>query len=127
MPAPKLSVGDVGDDVAQLHQKLGRSGLNVSPEEIKRKFFGPSTRAAVADLQRATNVEVTGHVDDATHALLTDSPSPPLTATSRTVPDVVSRVPTGRIPPGAVPAPPPNGGGSAAQPSGPERDVAGQI
>src|SRR5438093_10230560 len=76
MPAQKLSVGDFGDDVAQLHTKLTQSGVTIAPEEIKRKFFGPSTRAAVSELQSANNVEVTGHADEATHVVLASAATP---------------------------------------------------
>ena len=127
MPSQKLSVGDVGDDVAQLHQNLARSGFSVSPEEVKRKFFGPSTRAAVSELQSANLVEATGHIDDATHAVLRIPSQPPSTGASTTAPDVVSRIATERIPPVALPTPSANGGASTPTPPSLQQDVEGQI
>jgi hypothetical protein len=124
MPASKLSVGDVGDDVAQLHQKLTRSNFTVSSEEVKRKFFGPSTRAAVADLQRASSVDVTGHVDDTTHAvLIRAAATSPVFSDRPVVSLALSNLPPGGTPPVAVPNQQP-GGSAPTAPQGPEQDVA---
>lgn len=127
MPAPKLSVGDVGDDVALLHENLTRSGFSVSPEEVKRKFFGPSTRAAVTDLQNAASVEVTGHVDDVTHAVLRIPSLSPPTVASGIVAGIESTIPTVRIPPVAAPSLTSNVGESTVPSAGLQHDVEGQI
>src|SRR6478752_160846 len=105
MPAPKLSVGDFGEEVAQLHQNLTQSGFSVSPEEVKRKFFGPSTRAAVSELQSANNMEATGHADELIHAVLANAPS--LSNTGAIDAPVTTRIPSDRVPPVFVPLSPP--------------------
>jgi peptidoglycan hydrolase-like protein with peptidoglycan-binding domain len=70
MSTDKLNLGDFGDDVVRLHEKLKASGFEVSPEEVKRKFFGPATRDAVRVCQSCHGLEVTGGVDGATAAAL---------------------------------------------------------
>jgi phospholipase C len=70
MRTTKLHVGDFGDDVSNLHAKLKEHGLVVSSDETQRKFFGPSTRAAVWDFQKRQGIELNGKVDHETLALL---------------------------------------------------------
>ena len=70
MAGSKLTVGDFGDEVARLHENLARSGFEVPAAEVKRRFFGPATRAAVAECQSCNQVEVTGYLDEATAAVL---------------------------------------------------------
>lgn len=70
MSTDKLNVGDFGDNVARLHEKLKASGFEVSPEEVKRKFFGPATRDAVRECQTCHGLEATGKVDEVTAAAL---------------------------------------------------------
>src|SRR5262249_4645269 len=57
-----LSVGAIGDDVGDLQRKLQTVGLEIRRSEIQRKFFGPSTRAAVTTLQKANGLQPTGDV-----------------------------------------------------------------
>ena len=66
MPTTHIGVGDFGDDVAQLHESLAAHGFAVPEEERKRKFFGPTTRAAVVKFQTAGGLEPTGHVSGQT-------------------------------------------------------------
>jgi len=70
MELSRLRVGDSGEIVAQLHEVLAFHGVEVSPEERKRRFFGPSTRDAVREFQKQHGLEVTGEVDEATAAAL---------------------------------------------------------
>src|SRR5438270_549400 len=84
MEIAKLKVGDSGDDVARLHETLARHGVEVSPEEQKRRLFGPSTRAAVADVQRSQGIESTGEVNKETAKALVSQP--PVSMASETAP-----------------------------------------
>src|SRR5262245_30918068 len=70
MASQKLTVGDFGDEVALLHDDLTRRGYHVPAGEMKRKFFGPATRAAVAECQRCHQLAVSGYLDEATAAIL---------------------------------------------------------
>src|SRR6266404_1349367 len=75
MPSPRLTSGDVGDEVARLHERLELHGLQVSTEERKRSFFGPSTREAVREFQKPHSVDPSGEVRENTAALLTGPPA----------------------------------------------------
>jgi peptidoglycan hydrolase-like protein with peptidoglycan-binding domain len=68
-----MNVGDFGDDVARLHEKLRARGFDVPPEEVKRKFYGPATRDAVRECQKRHGREVTGEVGEATAAVLEEA------------------------------------------------------
>jgi hypothetical protein len=70
MNGPRLRVGDFGDEVARLHESLQASGLTISPEEQKRKFFGPTTREALGKFQGAMGIDATGDVSEATASKL---------------------------------------------------------
>ena len=87
MNSEKLNVGDFGDDVARLHEKIKARGFDVSPEEVKRKFYGPATRDAVRECQTCHGLEITGEVDEATAAVLSTpvagGPAHPIAATPR--------------------------------------------
>src|SRR6266567_3289763 len=63
MELSRLRVGDSGDIVARLHEVLALQGVEVSPEERKRRFFGPSTREAVREFQRTHYITPSGEVD----------------------------------------------------------------
>ena len=103
MPSERLDVGSVGDDVARLHKALEARGFAVSPDEAKRRFFGPSTRDALRDCQTCHGLNATGEVDDLTTALLNETrPAAPAGA-------AFAREPAG---PGPVPA-------KAAEPAAP--------
>jgi peptidoglycan hydrolase-like protein with peptidoglycan-binding domain len=84
MESGKLSIGDFGDDVTRLHETLNSQGLEASPEEVKRKFFGPSTREAVGEFQKANGIDPTGEICNKTAALL----SSPLSTSSAVSPDI---------------------------------------
>jgi peptidoglycan hydrolase-like protein with peptidoglycan-binding domain len=75
MDSGKLTVGDCGDEVTRLHETLQTKGINVSVEEVKRKFFGPATREAVCECQKQHGLEATGEVDKLTAAVLSPSGS----------------------------------------------------
>jgi hypothetical protein len=66
MNGPRLRVGDFGEEVARLQESLQERGLTFSPEEQKRKFFGPTTREAVGKFQAATGIDPTYDVCEAT-------------------------------------------------------------
>lgn len=74
MELSKLSIGDSGDEVTRLHERLALHGVEVSPEEQKRKFFGPSTRAGVADVQKAQGIDSTGEVTREIASVLLNQP-----------------------------------------------------
>jgi peptidoglycan hydrolase-like protein with peptidoglycan-binding domain len=71
----KLSIGDFGDDVARLHKTLTSQGFEASPEEVKRKFFGPSTREAVGKFQKAQGIDPSCEVCEKTAAMLSSLPA----------------------------------------------------
>jgi peptidoglycan hydrolase-like protein with peptidoglycan-binding domain len=75
----RLYVGDFGDAVARLHESLRKQGFQISSEEQKRKFFGPSTREVVRAYQRKHKLPVTGVVDAATQAVLEKATSATVT------------------------------------------------
>ncbi|MGB5712649.1 MAG: peptidoglycan-binding protein, partial [Waterburya sp.] len=70
MNSEKLKVGAVGNEVSRLHQTLNNQGFEVSAEEVKRKFFGPSTREAVGEFQKTHGIESSCEVCDQTATLL---------------------------------------------------------
>ena len=74
MEIPRLTTGDSGDDVARLHERLKLHGLEVSPEERERRFFGPSTRAAVSGFQKIHGIEPSGEVQESTADRLSSQP-----------------------------------------------------
>ena len=47
----------------KLHAHLQSQGINVSAGEIKRKFYGPSTRSAIIELQKKNGLAATGEID----------------------------------------------------------------
>jgi hypothetical protein len=67
-----LSTGMQGDDVRQLHDELTTLEVFIPPAERNSAIFGPATRKAVMNLQRAAFAEtrVTGVVDQATANLI---------------------------------------------------------
>lgn len=79
MNSQKLNIGDVGDEVASLHNNLKKHGLNVSTEEVKRKFFGPTTREMVGEFQKIHGIDPSCEVCDKTAALLI---APPIKSTA---------------------------------------------
>ncbi|MBK9316766.1 MAG: peptidoglycan-binding protein [Acidobacteria bacterium] len=80
MELPRLKVGDSGDEVARLQDRLELHGMEVSPEERKRRFFGPSTREAISGFQKAHGIDQSCEVCEKTAVLLL---SPPETAVFR--------------------------------------------
>jgi peptidoglycan hydrolase-like protein with peptidoglycan-binding domain len=97
MLSEKLDTGSVGEEVARLQEALEARGFAVSPEEAKRKFFGPSTRDSVRECQTCHGLEATGELNEAT-ALLLDETS----ATPNSVPqvgDVAAAIPLAAVAP----------------------------
>src|SRR5262245_12415628 len=82
MGTSKLNVGDFGSDVSQLHEKLKSRGFTVSDEEVKRKFYGPSTRDAVRACQTCHGLETTGEFNESTASVLDTPRSGPMAATT---------------------------------------------
>src|SRR6266567_5705864 len=83
MELSRLRVGDSGDIVARLHEVLTLQGVEVSPEERKRRFFGPSTREAVREFQQQHGMSVSGAVDEQTaKAMSAATPVPNATGAS---------------------------------------------
>jgi len=82
MESGKLSIGDFGDDVARLHERLALHGVEISAEESKRRFFGPSTREAVGEFQKTQGIDPTCEVCMATAAKLETLPTANSAATS---------------------------------------------
>src|SRR6266567_8892175 len=70
MELSRQRVGDSGDMGARLHEVLALQGVEVSPEERKRRFFGPSTREAVREFQQQHGLPVSGAVDEHTVSAL---------------------------------------------------------
>jgi peptidoglycan hydrolase-like protein with peptidoglycan-binding domain len=70
MSSKKLNVGDFGADVTNLQENLKKHGFSVSAEEEKRKFFGPTTREAVGEFQKAHGIDPSCEVCMATAAQL---------------------------------------------------------
>ena len=66
----RLDVGDFGDAVASLHESLRKQGFQISSDEEKRKFFGPSTKEAVRAYQLKQGLGAIGIVDSRTHQAL---------------------------------------------------------
>jgi hypothetical protein len=85
----RLSVGDCGDDVRRLHDRLLAHGLEIAPEERKRGYFGPSTRAVIGNFQRATGIHLSYEVCEKTLVALTSGP-----AVGEIAPNIVSIAPT---------------------------------
>jgi hypothetical protein len=65
-----LAVGSFGTSVSELQTRLGQLGYEVSPTEVVRQFFGPSTRAAVLSFQSAQGLSLSGALDAGTVASL---------------------------------------------------------
>src|SRR3954449_10522047 len=58
-----LRVGDSGELVAALHQRLKELGFEVPQAEIERRFFGPATRQGVRSWQIEKELDPSGVVD----------------------------------------------------------------
>jgi peptidoglycan hydrolase-like protein with peptidoglycan-binding domain len=71
MPEAPLAVGAYGGNVAQFQNALLRLGFSLPESEIRRSFFGPTTRQAVQQLQLSHGLPVSGEVDGNTAAALT--------------------------------------------------------
>ena len=75
MTYTKLTVGTYGGDVNRLHTLLRKQGFQIPDSEVKHGFFGPETRRAVIDFQKATGVEKTGYADEKMVAALSGAPT----------------------------------------------------
>lgn len=117
MEVPRLRVGDSGDEVARLHEMLKLQGVEVSPEEQKRKFFGPATREAVGEFQKAHGIDPSCEFCEETAALLAGQPKAGLSGVQPVRSTVVVPSPVGL--PIAIPS---TRKSKAANPSGLDRD-----
>src|SRR5262245_3924304 len=70
MPEKPLTVGMVGEQIADLHRALAEAGIPVAEHERTRRFFGPETKRAVSDYQRRQGLAVTGEVGHETAVVL---------------------------------------------------------
>jgi SepF-like predicted cell division protein (DUF552 family)/predicted kinase len=75
MESLRLKIGDLGNDVASLHEQLALNGIEISAEESKRKFFGPSTRDAVREFQKKNGIDPSCEVCNQTAKLLATTPN----------------------------------------------------
>jgi peptidoglycan hydrolase-like protein with peptidoglycan-binding domain len=71
----KLRIGDLGSDVARIQEQLALHGVEVSAEERKQKFFGPSTRDAVRTFQKTNGIDPSCEVCQETAKLLAVNPA----------------------------------------------------
>ena len=76
MVSTKLGTGDFGADVARVHEALARHGIEVSAEERKRNFFGPTTREAVGKFQAVHGMDPTCEVCESTATKLLSAAKP---------------------------------------------------
>ena len=65
-PIPFLSSQSQGNDVSRLQAMLLDLGFTIAPDELTSSFYGPTTRLAVAAIQRESDLPVTGNVNDVT-------------------------------------------------------------
>jgi Neuraminidase-like domain len=74
MESGKPNIGDFGNEVAHLHERLALHGVEISAEERKRKFFGPATREAIGEFQKTHGIDPSCEVCMATAAKLETHP-----------------------------------------------------
>ena len=67
-----LRSGERGPEVEHLQHVLSSAGLEIAPEELDERRFGPSTLAAMQIVQGRANVPATSHIDEATLAIIVD-------------------------------------------------------
>jgi hypothetical protein len=65
-----LTLGMVGKNVAALHQALSERGFSILEAEAQKQFFGPATRMAVGEFQKANGINPSCEVCMATAAKL---------------------------------------------------------
>jgi Tc toxin complex TcA C-terminal TcB-binding domain/Neuraminidase-like domain/Salmonella virulence plasmid 28.1kDa A protein/Putative peptidoglycan binding domain len=68
-----LTLGMVGENVAALHKALTEHGFTIPEAETKRRFFGPATRIAVGEFQKAQGINPSCEVCEKTVAALANS------------------------------------------------------
>ena len=114
MPKTKLGTGDFGEEVARVHDSLAKHGIDVSPEERKRNFFGPTTREAIGKFQAEHGIDPTCEVCEKTAEKLDSGKNAVALSLCSESADVSAG-------PWGVPAsaPPNQGGSSAATSSAP--------
>ena len=66
-----LTLNDQGDEVAELHQRLGKLGYKIPTHEIEGKLFGVGTKDALLSFQQKHKLRVTGRLDARSSNLLT--------------------------------------------------------
>src|SRR5580704_16640777 len=67
-----VRVGSRGGEVRRLQRALVASGATIDPRERVGELFGPSTLAALHDLQRKHGLTLTSELDEPTVAVLYD-------------------------------------------------------
>ena len=72
MSIQRLRTGDIGDQVAELHDRLALGGFDISTEERNRKYFGPSTRVALGELQKRHGIDPSCETCEKTNAVLNE-------------------------------------------------------
>lgn len=65
-----LTLNDQGDEVAELHQRLGKLGYKIPAHEIEGKLFGVGTKDALLRFQQKQKLRVTGRLDARSDILL---------------------------------------------------------
>lgn len=75
MESGKPNIGDFGNNVAHLHERLALHGVEISAEERNRNFFGPSTREAIGEFQKTHGIDPSCEVCMATVAKLETPPA----------------------------------------------------
>jgi Tc toxin complex TcA C-terminal TcB-binding domain/Putative peptidoglycan binding domain len=58
-----LALGASGDEVADLQRELAAAGFDLDRSELLRSYFGPSTKQAIALVQKRIGLDPTGVVD----------------------------------------------------------------
>jgi hypothetical protein len=78
-----LAVGRYGPQVKLIQNQLALQGYSLSPSELQRSFFGPTTRAALIQWQLENGLPGTGVLDDRTISQLAVSGVVPLSPISK--------------------------------------------
>jgi len=66
----ELRLNTISPQVAQLQKNLSFLGFKISEKEFKTQTFGNTTIKALTDLQRKSNIAITGHYDNSTMGIV---------------------------------------------------------
>ena len=122
MSGTSLSVGMFGEAIKALQRQLQQNGLSIPGAEVARTFFGPATRQAVLQFQRANGLPASGVVDENTAKLLAsgdpapaaNGPDPAAPTLGAPVPQIAAAAETAKPPASLAPAVAPQGDGVVA-------------